>query len=206
MRYVIAIAFVMGLMSIPVDAQRTFAQRNRIEPWIGIPISLYSQVAIEEIDNGQILNQLGNIDLNITTQIMFPVTDVISIGPEIGISYPPTSIGIAIEEQSVQRLADRFRIPLLFVTDFVLSESGLLHIQLFTGTRFNIWNTQGEFLKTLTVELGARISIAGVFVEVGYSLPFSLNLDQVASVRTTPSTVRAWDNNLTLGAGYIIFL
>lgn len=196
----------MGLTSLPVDAQRTFAQRNNIKPWVGIPISLSSQIAIEEIGNEQILNQLGDVELNLTTQIMFPVTGIVSIGPEIGLSYPPAFIGIAIQTQSAQRLADRFRIPLLFVTDFVLSESGLLHIQLFTGTRFNIWRTQGEFLKTLTLELGARVSIAGVFVEVGYSLPFSLNLDQAASVRTTPNTIGVWNNNLILGAGYIIFL
>lgn len=199
-----ALLFLMLLVLLPVSL-RAQEWEQGVDLWIGIPISLSGQIPAARLNNGKVFENIREAEVNALVQVMFPLGSTISVGPEAGVSYPPRLVEEAAQANAADRLLDTIHLPLRFVLDIAVSESGLFHIQLLGGMRFNFWNDRGaRGLKTLTFDVGGRVEIAGIFFETTYSLPYALNLDRSTSSKASANALGVWDNSLYVAIGYLI--
>lgn len=192
------------LLALPLDLYAQRGRKSEVDFWIGVPLSLSGRVSTAQLNANQPLDNIRDAELNVLTQVMFEIGDIVSIGPEVGLFYPPGSVADAIQANNGDRLVDIIRLPINAVLDIAVSKSGLFHIQFLTGMRFNFWDeAEVRGLKTLTFDLGARIEIAGVFFETTYSIPYSVDLDRSTSSSVSADTLGRWDDSLNLAIGYL---
>lgn len=195
---------VVLLVMLPFGLYAQSERESRDNIWVGIPLSISGQIPVSGFIDGQWFESTSEVELNLSTQVMFPLGNVVSIGPEVGLSYPLRLIDESVRNNTTGNLLDVIRLPIRLVLDVTVSESGLFHIQFLGGARFNFWNQDGvNGLKTLTFDIAGRVEIAGVFFEATYVPPYSVDLDPSASSKVRADTLGIWDDSVQFAAGYL---
>lgn len=198
------IAVLVCVASFPI-----YAQEEEDRPWIGILLSISTDIDIDGIASGLPIDDALFQDevLSLGVQVMFPVGWVVSIGPEIGISYPLGLIDLAIREDSSARLADRIHFPIRFVVDVAFTEN--FRLDLLAGFDFAVLSNDTTLDGgVLTFDLGARLDVFGFFLGAVYTLPHFIDLrsGSIASSGLIGDTRGTWNNSLAIELGYRFLL
>ena len=194
-------------------AERDFFQ-------FSVPLSLSYQFAFDTTTHAFIKPQTASavfrrIDLDATFQFLFLLPRGLYIGPEVGVSVSvpslaiPLTLGFAgiafmlpnelnvftsIEAHTfTSTLAGHF--PIRMVLNIpLLSDS--IDMDIFAGAQFNLARSAIQSVIDLTFDVGTRMYIYNLFVDISYALPVSI------AINTTRAAAGFWQNGLTIGIGY----
>lgn len=189
---VFILVVLLGVLAIPAYSQKS----GRV--WLGIPLWASANIPVEQL-NANIPNRADDtfkrIDLNVALQLMFPLGSNASIGPEVGVSYPPAVLVNATEDKSASGLADVLHIPVHLVINFAFSDN--VSLDAFAGTNVSIRQSADQNLSGLVFDVGARLDIFNFLIHASYVLPFTEDLNSASASQTD-----VWDNSITFGIGY----
>ena len=197
-RSVFKILVLMVLM-IVVSAP-AYSQRSRDRIWFGFPASISYQFPLTEsgvVTAQEYSDYIRRTDFNFGVQVFFPVGNGLSLGPEIGFSYPFLAAVPEFTDTSVTYLTNTVHIPIRLVLNIPFGK--WVSLDALVGTEVNIWETPRFIITNLSFDVGARLDVFGLLIEVFYALPFTvdaLGVDDVFPGRTQ------WKNAITVGAGY----
>ena len=222
-RFLCGIA-MMGCMCFfmtgPLEAQS--ASRNRtLQDAAGIarnsfrlsmPASLSYQFAFDAATNTFIKPQTASaafrrIDIDTAFQFLFLLPRGLYIGPEFGVSISmptlalPLTLGLAgiafappnESHAFTSTVAGHF--PIRVVLNIpLLSDS--IDMDVFAGAQFNLARSAAQDVIDVTFDMGTRMYVYNVFLDISYALPVSIAID------TALATAGFWQNGLTIGMGY----
>ena len=191
MKKIIVIAIV-ALLCVAINP--LYAQTAEDIVWVGVPLSLSYQFPIQEFPQTNVNSAvavLSRLDFNVGLQLFFRVSNDVSLGAESGFSAPLADwIYLASAGSGDELLGYPFHIPLRVVLNVA---TAVANFDVYAGTNFNIIFDRAT---TLTADLGARIHLGGLFLEVAYIFPFELTLESVRN-----SAFNYWQNALRIGIG-----
>ncbi len=158
---------------------------------IVIPLDIGYQLSFENLAvSGVIFDVLTRLELGAAVGVMFPIGDVVSIGPEVGVRAPliPLFLGSAI-----------FHIPIRAVVHFAFTDD--IGLDAYVAGKFHTWNAPAASHANITFDVGARLDLVGFLIGVEYALPFAVPIEASRGIVVSDNF---WQNSLLFSLGYKI--